>query len=101
MEKEDKGAFAMPEYVWKALTVLTGLVLVGLICSVLKTLKNRLGRFVLHGLAGVTSLITANTVAAAFGCGVAVNAASLAVSGLLGVPGVGLLYALRYAVLGV
>ncbi len=91
----------MPEYVWKALTVLTGLVLVGVIVSVLQTLQNRLGRFVLHGIAGVTSLITANTVAAVFGGGVAVNAASLAASGLLGIPGVGLLYVLRYAVLGV
>lgn len=90
----------MPDYVWKALLVLTGTVLIGLTLSAIRHTRSPAGRFALHGIAGLSALITANTVTAVFGAGVAVNAVTLSLSGLLGIPGVGLLYILRYAVLG-
>jgi len=90
----------MPDYVWKALLVLIGVLLVAEIGAVVGKVRSGFLRFILHGAAGLASLITANTVAAVFGAAVALNAVSFTVAALLGVPGVGLLYALRLAVLG-
>ena len=76
----------MPDYVLKALFVVTGLSLIWLCLSLSRHVGARAGRFGLGSVAGL------------FGFGVGVNWFSCAAAALLGLPGVGLLYALRYLV---
>ena len=88
----------MPDYVLKALFVATGLSLIWLCLSLGRHVGARAGRFGLGSVAGLAGLFTANAVAGLFGFGVGVNWFSCAAAALLGLPGVGLLYALRYLV---
>lgn len=86
----------MPDYVLKALFVLTGLLLLGQLWALLRRTADPLGRTALHALAGLTGLLAANGVGSAFGLGLGLNSLTVPVSAALGVPGVGLLWAIQY-----
>ena len=95
MEMQERSA-AMPDYVWKAMFVLAGFVLLGLVYDVLKGTGKKLLRGLLHALAGLAGLLTANTLGSLIGVGLGVNPVTGLVAAALGLPGVGLMFALRY-----
>ena len=86
----------MPDYVLQALFVVTGLLLLRQVWGLLRGTKNPLGRAGLHAVMGLAGLLTANGVGAAFGLGLGLNGLTVPVSAALGVPGVGLLWAVQY-----
>ena len=86
----------IPDYVIKTLFVGTGLLTLRLVWGLMRRTEDWLPRAGLHALMGLTALLTANCVGALFGVGVGLNRLTLPVSALLGVPGVGLLWAVRY-----
>ena len=86
----------IPDYVLQALFVAVGLLVLALACGMMKKTKNWLPRAGLHGVMGLTALLCANCVGALFGLGVGLNRLTVPVSALLGVPGVGLIWAVRY-----
>jgi len=85
----------MPDFVMNALFVFTGLMLIYELMSLLPAAAPPL-RAVLHAVSGLCALLTANVLGSLFGLGLGLNALTLPVSAALGVPGVGLLWALRY-----
>ena len=86
----------MGDAILKALFVFTGLLLLWRL-GVLLPHAPRMGqRAVIHALMGLCALTAANTVGGLFGAGLGLNALTLPVSAGLGVPGVVLLWALRY-----
>ncbi len=86
----------VPEPVLKALFVTVGLGLVKLAYDLVRQVKSWPGRAILHALAGVTLLLTANALGSLAGLGVGLNRLTLPVSAVLGTPGVGLLWAMKY-----
>ena len=86
----------IPDYVWKALFVVTGLLLIKRAYGLLREVKSLPARGALHAVAGLAALFTANAVGGLFHLGVGLNGLTLPVSAVLGVPGVGLLWAVRY-----
>ena len=89
----------MPDYVLKAMFVVTGLLLLGQVGQLLRLPMKKFFRFCLHALSGLAGLLTANTLGSLLGLGLGVNAVTCLVSALLGLPGVGLLYGLRWLIL--
>ena len=85
----------MPDYVCRALFVLTGLMLLYLLTTILMRTKRTAVRALLHAVMGLASLLTANTVGGLFGAKLGLNALTLPVCAALGVPGTALLWALR------
>lgn len=85
----------MPDYFWRALFVLTGLMLLYLMTSILRRTRHPAVRALLHAVMGLASLLTGNTVGGLFGAGLGLNALTLPVCAALGVPGTALLWALR------
>jgi|GEM_PF-6785465 len=85
----------MPDYICKALFVLTGLMLLVLLTTILIRTKHAAVRALLHAVMGTVSLLTANTVGGLFGAKLGLNALTLPVCAALGVPGTALLWALR------
>ena len=85
----------MPDYVCRALFVLTGLMLVYLLTTILVRTRHAAVRALLHAVMGIASLLTANTVGGLFGAKIGLNALTLPVCAALGVPGTALLWALR------
>lgn len=86
----------MPEYICKALLVFTGIVLLGLQQELLAAPVKRGARWGLNALAGLTALLSANTLLNLWDLGLGLNGWTAGVSALLGPAGVGLLYGLRY-----
>ena len=86
----------MMENILKALFVTVGLALVWEIFELLRRTEKPVFRTVLHALSGLAALLTANTLGALAGLTVGLNAVTMAVSAALGVPGVALLWAVRY-----
>ncbi len=86
----------MPTYFWKALFVAAGMGLVLLSYDLVRRVKNWPGRACLHAVAGLAALLTANALGELMGLGVGLNTLTLPVSAVLGVPGVGLLWAVKY-----
>ncbi len=85
----------MPDYVCRALFVLTGLMLLYLLTTILVRTRHAAVRALLHAVMGLASLLTANTVGGLFGAKLGLNALTLPVCAALGVPGTALLWALR------
>ena len=85
----------MPDYLCKALFVLTGLMLLYLLTSILLRTKHAAVRALLHAVMGTASLLMANTIGGLFGAKLGLNALTLPVCAALGVPGTALLWALR------
>lgn len=88
----------MPAYLTDALFVFVGLLLERQLFVLLRRARHPAGRFALHGLMGLDGLLIANTVGGLFGMGLGLNALTLPVSAGLGLPGVALMWALRYFV---
>ena len=85
----------MPAYLLQALFIFVGLLLM----RVLFPLLPRVGfvpRLLIHAVTGLAGLLMANEVGALFGLGLGLNALTLPISAGLGLPGVALLWALRY-----
>ena len=55
-------------------------------------------RAVLHGLMGLAALLMGNAAGSLFGLGLGLNGFTLPVSAVLGVPGVALMWAVRYLI---
>ena len=89
----------MPEFVFKALFCFLGLFLLAQLAELGRRPMKGFFRFWLHAASGLAGLLTANTLGALVGLGLGVNALSCLVAALLGLPGVGLLYGLRYLLL--
>ena len=79
-----------------ALFVAAGLLLVKMLYGLMGQVRSWPGLAVLHALAGLTLLVTANTLGGLMGLGVGLNRLTLPVSAVLGAPGVGLLWAIKY-----
>lgn len=88
----------MPDYMINALFVLTGLLLLGQMVSLLPHTLRPWVRSLMGSAAGLVALLLGNTLGGLFGLGLGLNAITLPVSAGLGVPGVALLWALRYLV---
>lgn len=86
----------IPDHILKALFVGVGLLILWLACRIMSRTDDWLPRAGLHAVMGLTALLAANCVGALFDLGVGLNRLTLHVSALLGVPGVGLLWAVRY-----
>lgn len=88
----------MPDYIVKALFVLTGLMLLRRLIALLPRAVHPIARFLINAMMGLCALLLGNTVGSLFGLGLGLNAVTVPVSAGLGVPGVALLWALRYLV---
>lgn len=88
----------MPDFVLKAVFCFLGLFLLGQFAELGRQPMKGVFRFLLQGASGLAGLLTANTLGALAGLGLGVNALTCLVSVLLGLPGVGLLYGLRYLI---
>ena len=88
----------MPDYMINALFVLTGLLLLGQLFSLMPHTLRPWVRTLMGSAAGLVALLLGNTLGGLFGLGLGLNAITLPVSAGLGVPGVALLWALRYLV---
>jgi len=88
----------MPDYVLNALFMVTGLGLLRILAEILPYARHPLGRFSIHGTAGLAMLLMANTVGGLFGAGLGLNAITVPVSAGMGIPGVALMWFLRYFV---
>ena len=86
----------MPEYFLKALFVAVGAALIVRLYGLAPQAKGWFSRACLHAGAGLAALFAANTAGSLLGLGVGLNGLTLPVSALLGVPGVGLLWAVKY-----
>ena len=86
----------MSDPVMKALFVTLGFVLLYQLSTLLPCAARPLPRLLLHAAMGLCALLIANTVGGLFGLGLGLNALTLPVSAALGIPGVALLWALRY-----
>lgn len=88
----------MPDYILNALFVLTGLVLLRQLGALMPSTRRPWVRAMMSGAAGLVMLLLGNTLGSLFGLGLGLNALTLPVSAGLGVPGVILMWALRYLV---
>ncbi len=86
----------MPDYVIKALFVLTGLMLTARLAELLTHARHPAARALLHAGMGLAALLMGNTVGALFGVGLGLNALTLPVSAVLSLPGVAAMWALRW-----
>ena len=86
----------MPQYIAQALFIWTGLMLTALLLRLLPDAPGPGLRGLIHAVTGLAALLMANTAGGLFCVGIGLNALTLPVSAGLGVPGVALLWALRY-----
>ncbi len=86
----------MPDYMIKALFVFTGLLLIRELWTLAPAAGGPGRRAALHAVMGLCALLTSNAVGRLFGAGLGLNALTLPVSAGLGVPGVVVLWAIRY-----
>ena len=86
----------MPDYVLQALFMGVGLLVLVLSHGMIKKTEKWLPRAGLHGLMGLTALLCANCLGSLAGLELGLNRLTLPVSALLGVPGVGFLWVVRY-----
>ena len=86
----------VPDYVLQALFVGVGLLALALAHGMLKGTAKWLPRLGLHAAMGLTALLCANCLGSLAGLGLGLNRLTLPVSAILGVPGVGLLWTIRY-----
>lgn len=86
----------IPDYVLQALFVGLGALVLWLAHGMMQKTEGWLPRAGLHAVMGLTALLCANCVGTLSGLEVGLNRLTLPVSALLGVPGVGLLWTVRY-----
>lgn len=88
----------MPGYILDAAFVLTGALLMRQLVLLWRAVRRPVPRFFISAAMGLCLLLTGNTLGSLFGVGLGVNVVTLPVSTVLGVPGVALLWTLRYLV---
>ena len=88
----------VPDSVVNALFVVVGLMLIKQTYALTGHVRRFLPRAMLHGVAGLTALLAANTVGSLFGLGVGLNGLTIPLSAGLGAPGVTLLWAVKYLI---
>ncbi len=81
---------------WKALFVGVGALLMRRLWELTGRAAHPAARAAVHSVMGLAALLMSNTVGGLFGAGLGLNGLTLPVSAALGVPGVGLLWAVRY-----
>ena len=86
----------MPDYLSKALFVVIGLLLQRQLIVLLPHAAHPAARFLVNAVLGLCALLTANTVGSLFGAGIGLNAVTIPLSAGLGIPGVALLWIIRY-----
>ena len=86
----------MPEHIWKALFVGVGVLILALAHGMMRRTDDWLPRLGLHAVMGLAALLCANCLGTLAGLGVGLNRLTLPVSALLGIPGVGLLWVVKY-----
>lgn len=86
----------MPDYILNALFVFTGLLLICKLLQLAPHMSHPPLRFLMSAVAGLAALLVGNAVGELFGAGLGLNALTLPLSAGLGVPGVALLWFLRY-----
>lgn len=86
----------MPDYIAKALFVVIGLMLQRQLILLLPHAAHPAARFLVNAVIGLSALLTANMVGSLFGVGIGLNAVTIPVSAGLGIPGVALLWIIRY-----
>ena len=86
----------IPDNVLKALCAGVGLVFIWRAGALAGQVKSWKGRTALHAASGLAALFTGDLVGALAGLGVGLNALTLAMSAVLGVPGVALAWAVKY-----
>ena len=86
----------MPDYLLQALFVGVGLLVLALAGGMMRRTEKWLARAGLHAVMGLTALLCANCLGTLAGLGVGLNRLTVPVSALVGVPGVGLLWAVKY-----
>ena len=86
----------MPVYVLKALFVTTGLALIRRCAALSAETEKRPLRALLQAMAGLAALFAANMAGSLAGLGVGLNGLTMPVAAVLGVPGVCLLWAVKY-----
>lgn len=83
----------MPNTFW--LWALIGLVIVIILGRIFRKPLQHMIRLLYHSILGGVLLLILNFPLSAFGLGVGLNGVTLLISGILGVPGVLMLYAIR------
>ena len=86
----------LPDNVCKALCVGVGVVFIWQAGSLAGRVKSGKARAVLHAAAGLAALFAGDLLGSLWGVGVGRGALTMGVSAVLGVPGVGLLWAVKY-----
>ena len=86
----------LPDYLLKALFVTVGLLLIRQAYELTDDVRKWGSKGLLHAIAGVAALFTANMAGSLLGLGVGLNGLTLPVSAALGTPGVALLWAVKY-----
>jgi SigmaK-factor processing regulatory protein BofA. len=85
----------MPDYVLKALLVLTGLVLITVLLDIVRRPVRRAVRFAANAVMGLTALLITNALFSLMGQNLGLNWVTCGVSAVLGLPGVALLWGLK------
>ncbi len=86
----------IPVYVLKALFAAAGVALIRSARTLAAETKRPWARWTLHALAGLAALLTGNALGALKGLGIGLNGFTAGLSALLGLPGVCLLWGIKY-----
>ena len=86
----------LPNYILKALFVVVGIGLLRQLWDLLRHARHPVPRTAIHSISGLTALLVGNSLGSLAGVGLGLNLLTVPVSVLLGVPGVALLWCLRY-----
>lgn len=85
----------MPDYVCKALFVLTGLILIALLWDIVRGPVRRWVRFLANSIMGLAGLFVLNMLSSLVDLHLGINWVTCGVSATLGLPGVALLWGLK------
>ena len=86
----------VPDNVLKALCAAVGLAFIWRALALAGQVKSGKSRAALHAASGLAALFTADLVGELAGLGVGLNALTLSLSAVLGVPGAALAWAVKY-----
>ena len=85
----------MPDYILKALFVLTGLMLIAQLLDIIRRPIRRSIRFAANAVMGLAALLVTNALCSLVGQHLGLNWVTCGVSAVLGLPGVALLWGLK------
>ena len=84
------------DHIYKGLFMAVGCGLLWELCWLLRRAKHPVPRTVIHALCGLAALLMGNTLGTLFHRGLGLNWFTVPVSATLGVPGVALMWCVRY-----